>query len=91
MEQINILNWFAEKNPSVKVAFVRKLGVSIVVSLPTFNSLTLSDSFTKNDSEIRYEVYTMSKLIDHYTVQIFCYVDNNLVRFEDTPTKFEFV
>ena len=87
--KVNILNWFQEKNPNVKVTFVRKLNASIVVSVPDFTELQLSDSMIKDGSVITYEVYTMNKLVDHYTIQVFCYVDGSLVRFED-PNKFDF-
>ena len=92
METINVFEWFADKNRDgvVSLKFEKKYNVSIVVSLTAFREVCLSDYFIKDDSEIRFEAMTMINCSNKYTVQIFDYMDNNLVTFEN-PYKFNFI
>ena len=93
METINIFEWFEDKNKDnslVLLKFEKKYNVSIVVSFTAFREVCLSDYFIKDDSEIRFEALNIRNNIDKYIVQIFVYMDNNLVTFEN-PYKFNFI
>jgi len=93
METINVFEWFEDKNKDnglISLKFEKKYNVSIVVSFTAFREVCLSDYFIKDDSEIRFEAMTMINCSNKYTVQIFVYMDNNLVTFEN-PYKFNFI
>ena len=93
METINVFEWFEDKNKDnglISLKLEKKHNVSIVVSFTAFREVCLSDYFIKDDSEIRFEAMNIRNNIDKYFVQIFVYMDNNLVMFENTY-KFNFI
>lgn len=81
---LDLFGWFLDSNQKNKetlkgVKLLEKSNRSIVVFFESFDSITLSDSTTVE----RFESDNLRKVPGGYTIQIFAYKDNDLMKLSE--------
>lgn len=85
---LDLFGWFIDSNEKNKetlkgVKLLEKSNISIVVFFEAFDTITLSDSATVERFELRFESDNLRKVPGGYTIQIFAYKDNDLMKLSE--------
>jgi hypothetical protein len=85
---LDLFGWFMDSNEKNKetlkgLKLLEKSNRSIVVFFEAFDSITLSDSATVERFELRFESDNLRKVPGGYTIQIFAYKDNDLMKLSE--------